>query len=244
MRSRVCPIPWTSWTSWPAPAVPDPARDAAQPLRAARHGDRQRSARPQPGDDAAHVRLRHHALRRDPSRPRRDLPGLRPGAAGVARRRPRRALRAERHRRRRPAARAGRADRRELDAPGRARDRAVPRGHDRAAGAAAGRLRRRGRGDPEITDGDRAGCSTPGAAYRVDDDIYFDVDASGRLRLRVAATTATTMLRAVRRARRRPGPRRQARPARLAAVAGHRAASRSGTPRSARDGRAGTSSAR
>ena len=62
-------------------------------------------------------------VRRHASRARGDLPRLRPGPAGVARRRARGALRAERHRRRRPAARAGRAHRRELDGARRAGDR-------------------------------------------------------------------------------------------------------------------------
>ena len=60
------------------------------------------------------VRLRHHAIRRDPPRPRVELPGLRHPAARLAGRRLRGALRPERHRCGRPAARAGHRDRRRL----------------------------------------------------------------------------------------------------------------------------------
>ena len=56
----------------------------------------------------AALRLRHHAVRRHPPRPRRDVRRLRPAQPGLAQRRPRGHLRPERHRRRRPAARAGR----------------------------------------------------------------------------------------------------------------------------------------
>ena len=114
-------------TPGPLPTIPD-LPGAGLPLRlhdtatGAGAPDRARADRPD-------VRLRHHALRRDPHRPRGDLRRLRPGAPRLARRRPRRALRAERHRRRRPAARAGRARRRGLGGAGRARDDAVPRGH-------------------------------------------------------------------------------------------------------------------
>ena len=73
-------------------------------------------------------------VRRDAPGPRGDLPGVRHPRAGLARRRPGRAVRPERHRHRRPAAGARGARRRGLDGRGGARDRAVPRGHDGAAG--------------------------------------------------------------------------------------------------------------
>ena len=83
-----------------------------------------------------------------------------------------------------------------------------------------------------------------GAAYRVDEDIYFDVAAPGRFGDE-SHYDRDTMLRLFGERGGDPQPRRQARPARLAAVARRTArASRSGTPRSARAGRAGTSSAR
>ena len=92
--------------SWPAPLLPTlpgtgPERGSGTP-RPASWSPSGRGHRPD-------VRLRHHPLRRDPPRPRRDVPRLRPASSGLARRRPRGALRAERHRRRRPAARARRA---------------------------------------------------------------------------------------------------------------------------------------
>ena len=55
-----------------------------------RHRDRHCPAH-HPRADGADVRLRHHALRRHPPRPRRDLRDLRPARAGAARRRSRRA---------------------------------------------------------------------------------------------------------------------------------------------------------
>ena len=124
---------------------------------------------------------------------------------------------------------SGRAHRRELDATSpSARSQLYPRRHGRAAGAAAGRIRRRGRVDPRDRRRDRD-AARDGAAYRVEEDIYFSIPAagaSGRVELR-----PDTMLRAVRRTRRRPGPRRQARSAGLAALAGATAtASRTGTP--------------
>ncbi len=83
-------------------------------------------------------------------------------AAGLARRRPRGAVRAERHRHRRPAAGAGQPRRRGLDRPGDARDRPVPRGHGGAADHPAGALRRGGRVDPRDRRQGRATCSTTG----------------------------------------------------------------------------------
>ncbi len=125
---------------------PVPAR-AGSPAAPARHV-RGRGAPHGAGSRGAHLRLRDHAVRRHPHGPRGDLRRVRPRAAGVARRRTRRALRAERHRRRRPAAGARARDRRRLDGARRPRDPAVPRGHDRAAGPAAEALHRRGRVDP------------------------------------------------------------------------------------------------
>ena len=130
------------------------------------------------------------------------------------------ALRAERHRRRRPAARTGRADgedwrdlaERETDL---FRDR-----HDRAAGAAAGPLRRRGRGDPARScRADRGGCSTR-APPTTSTTTSTSPSAPRRRfgyesRLRRGGDAH-----AVRRARRRPGPAGQEGPARPAAVAG------------------------
>ena len=123
--------------AWPAPEVP------TCPSRARRSRSttppRARWSRPRPTGparlyvcgitpyDATHM---GHA---------RDLRRLRPAQPGLAQRRPRGRLRPERHRRRRPAARAGRQGARRLDRARRARDRAVPPGHDRAAGAAARR---------------------------------------------------------------------------------------------------------
>ena len=95
------------------------------------------------------VRLRHHAVRRHPPRPRGDLRRLRPAQPGLAQRRPRGRSTSQNvtdvddpllERATKVGRRLGRARR--------ARDRAVPAGHDRAAGAAAGALHRRGRVDP------------------------------------------------------------------------------------------------
>ena len=93
------------------------------------------------------VRVRDHAVRRHAHGPRGDLRRLGPAGPGLAGRRARGHLRAERHRRGRPAAGAGRAGRRGLAGAGRPRDRPVPVRHDGAAGAAARPSRRRGRGD-------------------------------------------------------------------------------------------------
>ena len=127
-------------------------------------------------------------------------------------------VRPERHRRRRPAARAGAEGARRLGRAGRARDRALPRGHGGAARPRAGPLHRRGRVDPA---GDRAHR----AARR------------GRRGLQASTTTSTSRSPPTRRsarslgprprddaadlprARRRPRPRRQEGPARLPAVA-------------------------
>ena len=120
--------------AWSSPDVPRIDLGSAPPVRI--HDSAARAA--QVSDPRRHrpdVRLRHHAVRRHAPRPRRDVRRLRPAQPGLARRRPRRALRPERHRRRRPAARAGHRDRRRLARARRARDRAVPRRHDGPAGA-------------------------------------------------------------------------------------------------------------
>ena len=126
--ARVMPAPRGEWPAIPWPPVlrtlhlaarlrdhaclavpgdPDPARHRARPVAlhdtAVRWPGHHRPRRPGPA-----VRLRHHAVRRHPPRPRRDLRRLRPAQPGLAQRRPRGHLRPERHRRRRPAARAGR----------------------------------------------------------------------------------------------------------------------------------------
>ena len=133
------------------------------------------SRRPRP--HRADVRLRHHPLRRHPPRPRRHLPGLRPGQPGLAGRRARGALRAERHRCRRPAVRAGRPRRRGLDRAGHARDRAVPGGHDRAAGAPPEDYVGAVEAIPRIV-GYVEALWDAGLAYSLDDgtgDVYHDV---------------------------------------------------------------------
>ena len=121
--------------AWPAPEVPAAARREARPLRL--HDTATgRAAADRAGSDGPDVRLRHHAVRRDPPRPRRDLRRLRPGAAGPGAT---------------PAARSHyvqnvtdvddplleRAARDGEDWRGarRARDRPVPRGHGRARGS-------------------------------------------------------------------------------------------------------------
>ena len=162
--------------SWSSPEVPV-ARTISASGRArpsSVHDTSPAGAAPSiPSQHGAHVRLRHHAVRRDPHGSRRDLPGLRPAAARLARPRPRRHLHAERHRRRRPAARARDRDRRRLGRAGRARDAAVPRGHDRAAHHPAGALHRRGRVD------------RPGRRPR-------GTPAGGRRRLHASTTTSTS----------------------------------------------------
>ncbi len=128
----------------PHPAVPAGQRPRPAP---ARHGA-PRGRADRPGPHGADVRLRHQRpTTHPPPRPRRHLPGLRPGQPAVARPGPRGALRAERHRRRRPPLRAGEPRRRGLGRARHAGDRAVPRGHDRPAGAPARGLRR-GRSRP------------------------------------------------------------------------------------------------
>ena len=145
------------------------------------------------------------------------------------------------------------ARRRGLAGPRRRRDRPVPRGHDRAGGdrrptttsASSRRSTRSPRPSASCWQGLGyrvelpAGEGDPGAATST--STCRPSPASARCR----RWTREQMLDGVRRARRRPRPRGQARPARPAAVAGApRRASRPGTAASsARAARAGTSSA-
>ena len=94
--------------AWTSPDVPRLDARAGRPGARPRHRRRRRCGDRDPVGRGADVRLRHHAVRRHAPRPRRDVRRLRPAEPGLARRRPRGALRAERHRRRRPAAGAGR----------------------------------------------------------------------------------------------------------------------------------------
>src|SRR6478609_2759851 len=110
--------------------------------------------------------VRHHSLRRDPCRAREHLRRVRPAAPGLARRRPRGALRAEHHRCRRPAARARHRDRGRLDRAGAQPDRPVPRRHVRAERAAAARLCRGGRGYPHHHRSDRGAAGPFGDVRR------------------------------------------------------------------------------
>ena len=168
------------------------------------------------------LRLRHHPLRRHPPRPRGDLRRLRPAEPRVARRRAPGALRAERHRRRRPAAGAGDRHRGRLARPGRPRDRPVPRGHDGARRAPAGRVPRGGRDRPARRLGRRAAGEdrrgVPGGGRRARPGLVLRGGERPALR-RGGEPGPRADAGAVRRARRRSRRRRQARPARPAAVA-------------------------
>ena len=83
-----------------------------------------------------------------------------------------------------------------------------------------------------------------GAAYYVDQDVYFSCRSHWPFRLRVELP-ARTDARVVRRARRRPGPPRQTGPARRRCCGGPSVpANRPGTPTSDRAAPDGTSSAR
>ena len=134
------------------------------------------------------------------------------------RRRPRGALRAERHRRRRPAARAGRARRRGLGGARRARDRALPRGHDGPGVLPPRDYIGAVEAIPRIVERVER-LRDPGAAYDVDGDIYFSVAQRPALRRRRPPRRRDDAA-AVRRARRRPGAAGQEAPARLPALAG------------------------
>ena len=110
-------------------------------------------------------------------------------------------------------------DRRGLDRARRARDRAVPRGHDRAADAAARATTSAPSRRYRASCRSSSGCATPGAAYELDGDIYFSVDGRPALR-RGLPPRRRGHAAAVRRARRRPGPARQEEPARPDALDG------------------------
>ena len=155
----------------------------------------------------------------------------------LARRRPRGALRPERHRRRRPAAGAGRGDRRGLGASWPA---ARPSCSARTWRRCGSCRRRRYVGAvesiPLIVDGDRAA-----ARRRAARTTWTATSTSRSARDQrfgsVSRLDRAADARAVRRARRRPGPAGQEGPARLPAVAG-RAPGRAGLGRR-RSGRAG-----
>ena len=128
------------------------------------------------------------------------------------------------------------------------RDPAVPRGHDGAAGAAAAGLHRRGRGHGRGHRPPSQALLDMGAAYRVDDaehpDVYFDVATAPKFGYE-SRYDLSTMLRAVRRTRRRSGAAGQAATRSTRCCGGWPAtASRPGRPRWGRAGRAGTSNAR
>ena len=145
--------------AWSAPEVP--SLPVVGPPVAVHDTATDALVTPEPDGAGAALRLRHHALRRHPPRPRRDVHRLRPAQPGLADRRARRDLRPERHRRRRPAPRARRQGARGLGRARGARDRAVPHRHAGAAGAAAGPLRRRGGVDPARDRDDRAAADRP-----------------------------------------------------------------------------------
>ena len=129
----------------------------------------------------------------------------------------------------------------------RPRDRAVPRGHGGAAGAAAARLRRRDRGHRRGHRGGREDAGLRRGLRRRRRRVPRRVLPRRRhpaVRLRVGLRPRHHDA-AVRRARWRPGPCGQRRRARRAAVAGARdPANRVGRRRSVPAGRAGTSNAR
>ena len=132
---------------------------------------------------------------------------------------------------------------RRLGGARRARDRAVPPGHGRAAGAAARRTTSvpssRSRWSSTLIER----LQEAGAVYRVDDDLYFSVTARPGLRRGVRAGPRRDAA-DLPRARRRPRPPGQEGPARLRRLARPSGrASRPGTARSAAAGPAGTSSA-
>ena len=172
--------------SWPGPRVPRlPGR--GRPLRL--HDTRDRGGPP----DRARchrpdVRLRHHAVRRHPHGPRRDLRRLRPAQPGLARRRPRgrATCRTSPTSTTRcssgPSATASDwgelAEREtELFREDMAALRVLPPDHYVGAVEAI----------PLIVDAGPSGCRTSGAAYDVDDDLYFSVRRRARLRRGVRA---------------------------------------------------------
>ena len=217
--------------SWSAPKVPR-LPGTGLPLRLFDTAA-ERSARPPSRVHGPDVRLRHHALRRHPPRPRQHLPRLRPGQPGVAGRGPRGALHPERHRRGRPAAGACRADRRSTGGT-------WPSARSSCSATDMEALRiLPPREYVGVTEVDRPGrradraLRDKGATYELDGDVYFDVAAapkfgsvSGLLRGQMLALFAERggdperpgkthpldwlLWRAERPAASRPGPRRSA----------------------------------
>ena len=181
--------------AWPSPEVPAPARSPAPARRA--------STTPRPArlvDDPARrpgpaVRLRHHAVRRHPHRPRRDVRRLRPAQPGLAQRRPRgdATSRTSPTSTTRCSSAPPKVDVDWVELAER-ETAAVPRGHDGAAGAPAGRTTSapssRSRWSIELI---AAAATRPARSTDVDDDLYFSVDRRPRLRRGL-----------------RPGPRRDA----------------------------------
>ena len=131
---------------------------------------------------------------------------------------------------------------------GRAGDPAVPRGHDGAAGAAAGGLHRRGRGDGRGLRGGAGRCWTrapPTGSTTRASRTSTSTSPPPRSSATSRGTTSATMLTLSAERGGDPDRAGQAQPARPAAVADATArASRPGSRRWARAGRAGTSSAR
>ena len=144
---------------------------------------------------------------------------LRPAQPGLAQRRPRGHLRPERHRRRRPAARARREGARRLGRAGRARDRAVPRTTCRRCGCCRPTHYIGAVGvDPAGDRDDRAAAGGRRDLPRRRRPLLLrrpPTPPSARSR----GYDRDAMLRALRRARRRPRPRGQEGPARLRRVA-------------------------
>ena len=197
----------------------------------------------EPGARRPHVRVRHHAVRLHPPRPRRHVPHLRPAPAPARGPRPRDAHGAQRHRRRRRHPAQGPRARRALPRPGRreiarfdadmdALDMRPPIAEPRATSAIRDILALIG----AVLDS--------GHAYSAGGAVYFDVSTFpdfGQLSHYPDDRDAAAGARAGRQPR-RPA---QARPARLRAVAAvARPTSPRGSRRWAPAGPAGTSSAR
>ena len=171
------------------------------------------------GPDRHDVHVRHHAVRRHPPRPRRDLPHLRRAPAAPARPRPRDPLRAQHHRRRRRPAAQGPRARRALPRPGRRPRRPastttcaaldmLPSWSEPRATSAIADIR-----------GFIGMVLDRGHAYQAGGAVYFDVSHVHRVRPGRRTTTATQMLElAAERGGNVDDP-QQARPARLRPVA-------------------------
>ena len=233
--------------AWPVPPV-GRRRSSTGSARPPRSGCTTRgpasSRRPDPDEAGPALRLRHHAVRRHPHGPRQHVRRLRPAEPGLARRRPRRALRAERHRRRRPAARASHRHAARTGATLAERETQLFRDDmDGAVGHPARRVPRARSSRSTSSSRLIQRLQEQGAVYAVDGDLYFSVTADPRFG-EVSGLDRDADAGDLRRARRRPRPSGQARPARLPALAAASVqASRHGTARSAAAGRAGTSSA-